>query len=206
MGPDGEAEFRAFVAARSSALLRTARLLAGEGQAEDLVQEALSRLVPRWHTVDDPEAYVRVSMHRLQISRWRRRSVIREDVVDQVPPHPLGDHAGAVDDRVVIRGALARLSSRQRAVLVCRYVEDLDENETARMLGIRVGTVRSIAFRSLARLRQIAPELATFRPGNTGSTGSTGSTTPLAAGTTAGADGARSTSFGPRSVTSEVSW
>lgn len=165
MGPDGEAEFRGFVAARSTALLRTARLLAGDNHAEDLVQEALARLVPRWHTVDDPEAYARVTMHRLSISRWRRRAVIREDAVDRLPTVRLRDHAANVDDRVVIRRALARLSPRQRAVLICRYVEDLDENETARTLGIRVGTVRSIAFRALARLRQIAPELATFRPG-----------------------------------------
>jgi RNA polymerase sigma-70 factor (sigma-E family) len=182
MGPDAEAEFRAFVAARSGALLRTARLLVDDSHAEDLVQEALARLVPRWHKVDDPEAYARVTMHRLQISRWRRRAVIREDAVEQVPPGRSGDHAGAVDDRVVIRRALARLSPRQRAVLVCRYVEDLDENETARTLGIRVGTVRSIAFRSLARLREIAPELTVFRPGRT---------LPASVG---------------RSATSEVSW
>ena len=128
MGPDGEAEFRAFVAARSGALLRTARILVGESHAEDLVQEALARLVPHWHKVDEPEAYARVTMHRLQISRWRRRAVIREDAVEQLPSRPLGDHADAVDDHVVIRHALARLSPRQRAVLVCRYVEDLDEN------------------------------------------------------------------------------
>jgi RNA polymerase sigma-70 factor (sigma-E family) len=167
MGPEAEAEFRVFVAARSGALLRTARLLVGNPHAEDLVQEALARLVPKWDGVDDPEAYVRVTMHRLQISRWRRRAVIREDAVETLPPGRLADHARVIDDRVVLRGALARLSARQRAVLVCRYVEDLDENETARMLGIRVGTVRSIAFRALARLRQIAPELAAFRPGRT---------------------------------------
>ncbi len=164
MGPDSEAAFRAFVAARSGALLRTARLLVDEAAAEDLVQEALTRLVPRWERVQDPEAYARVTMHRLQISRWRRRAVVREDCVPQVPVGRLGDPSGAVDDRVVVRAALARLSPRQRAVLVCRYVEDLDEVQTAALLGIRVGTVRSVAFRSLARLRQLAPELGAFRP------------------------------------------
>ena len=60
MDPDDETAFRAFVAARSAALLRTARLLAPDAHAaEDLVQEALSRLVPRWRRVDDPEAYAR---------------------------------------------------------------------------------------------------------------------------------------------------
>ncbi|HET9654462.1 MAG TPA: SigE family RNA polymerase sigma factor [Kineosporiaceae bacterium] len=182
MNPEAEADFRAFVTARSGPLLRTARLLTDQAHAEDLLQEALSRLVPRWGAVDDPEAYVRVTMHRLQISRWRRRGVLREDAVEDPPVRQLADLTGTVDDRMVLRRALARLSPRQRAVLVCRYVEDLDEVATARMLGIRVGTVRSIAFRSLARLRQIAPELAAFRPG-----------TPLPASTT-------------RTATPEVSW
>lgn len=165
MGPDSEAAFHAFVDARSPALLRTARLLVGECGAEDLLQEALARLVPHWGAVHDPESYTRTTMHRLQISRWRRRAVLREDAWADVPSTMLGDHSGGVEDRLVIRRALARLSPRQRSVLVCRYVQDLNETETARILGIRVGTVRSIGFRALARLRQVAPELASLRPG-----------------------------------------
>lgn len=168
MNPEDEAEFRLFVAARSAALLRTARLLTGNGHAaEDLVQEALARLVPRWRRVDDPEAYARTTMHRLQISRWRRRSVIREDAHEQVPDQrpagPFGTDPGTgIDDRVVLRRALTRLTARQRGVLIARYVEDLDEQATARLLGISVGTVRSTAHRALARLREVAPELDAF--------------------------------------------
>jgi RNA polymerase sigma-70 factor (sigma-E family) len=171
MDPDDEAQFRAFVAARSPALLATARLLAADTHAaEDLVQEALARLVPRWRTLDDPEAYARVTMHRLSISRWRRRSVVREDSHGELPDptqgpgSPSGERGTGpmrqVDDRLLLRAALARLAPRQRAVLVCRYVEDLDERATAQMLGISVGTVRSTAHRALARLRVLAPELA----------------------------------------------
>jgi DNA-directed RNA polymerase specialized sigma24 family protein len=58
--PDG---FAAFVAARSPALVRTARLLTGDhAAAEDLVQHALARTWPRWSRLRDPaagEAYVR---------------------------------------------------------------------------------------------------------------------------------------------------
>ncbi len=169
MNPDDERAFRAFVAARSGALLRTARLLAPDAHAaEDLVQEALSRLVPRWHRVDDHEAYARTTMHRLQVSRWRRLRVLREHprerVADADVNGPAPDEGRAVDDRVVLAAALQRLTPRQRGVLVCRYVEDLDERRTAELLGISVGTVRSTASRALARLRAIAPELDDHGP------------------------------------------
>jgi RNA polymerase sigma-70 factor (sigma-E family) len=179
MRPDDEAQFRAFVSARSPALLATARLLAADRHAaEDLLQDALARLVPRWSRIEDPEAYARVTMHRLSISRWRRRAVVREDS-HEVPPDPAGGagrtvlgtrgDAGTgpirqVDDRMALRAALARLAPRQRAVLVARYVEDLDERAAAAALGISVGTVRSTSHRALARLRQLAPELDAAAP------------------------------------------
>lgn len=59
-----------------------------------------------------------------------------------------------------MRDALARLTARQRTVLVLRYFEDLPEADVARLLGCTVGTVRSTAHRSLAKLRTLAPELS----------------------------------------------
>jgi|tagenome__1003787_1003787.scaffolds.fasta_scaffold20432263_2 RNA polymerase sigma-70 factor (sigma-E family) len=166
MNPDDEAAFRAFVAARSTALLHTARLLTADPHAaEDLVQETLARLVPRWRRLDDPEAYARTTMHRLQISRWRRLAILREHSrasVDDDLGAGRDDAGAAADDRVVLAAALRRLTPRQRGVLVCRYVEDLDERTTAELLGISIGTVRSTAHRSLARLRQVAPELDSY--------------------------------------------
>jgi RNA polymerase sigma-70 factor (sigma-E family) len=162
MNREDEAAFRAFVAGRSPALLHTARLLAGDQHAaEDLVQEALARLVPHWGRVENPEAYVRVTLHRLQISRWRRR--ITETPRDDTPDRSVADQSGAVHDRIVMTRALARLTPRQRSVLVCRHIEDLDERETARRLGIRVGSVRSINARALERLLVLCPELADLR-------------------------------------------
>ncbi|MFG1617209.1 SigE family RNA polymerase sigma factor [Nonomuraea wenchangensis] len=157
-----EQRFREFVAARSPALMRLGFLLAGGDQhaAEDLVQSALAKLAAKWRRVAAPEAYVRQTMYRQQVSWWRtsarRGEVIRADL-----PETAGRDLNHQSElRMVLRAALARLTARQRAVVVLRYFEDLPEREVARTLGCSVGTVRSTAHRSLARLREIAPELA----------------------------------------------
>ncbi|MFS1304873.1 SigE family RNA polymerase sigma factor [Streptosporangium longisporum] len=153
-----ERRFREFVSARSPALMRLAFLLTGGDQhaAEDLLQTALVRTVARWKRVETPEAYVRKVMYRQQVSWWRRRG---ETVVADLPEGAVEDGTRGTDLRIVMRGALARLTPRQRAVLVLRYYEDLPEAEVAGILGCSVGTVRSTTHRSLARLRHLAPEL-----------------------------------------------
>ncbi len=161
MEPIEEVAFRDFVALRSAALLHTATLLTGDREsAQDLVQEALTRLVGRWQSVGNPEAYVRTTMHRLQISRWRHRSVLREDPAALVPDVAQSDRSAHIDDQIVVARALDRLTPRQRSVLVCRDIEDLDERQTAARLGLRVGSVRSIRHRALRRLQELCPELA----------------------------------------------
>ena len=168
---DAEAEdgFREFVASRSSALLRTAVLLSGGDRhaAEDLLQNALIKAAGRWQRIDEPEAYVRQILYRQQISRWRLKWRRRELTVAEPPEHGSGpdDTSAAAELRLLMRGALARLTPRQRTVLVLRYFEDLPEADVARILGCSVGTVRSTTHRSLARLRALAPELRALDPG-----------------------------------------
>lgn len=147
----GRESFDEYVAARRSALLRTAYLLTGHREdAEDLVQVALVKAVPHWARIaGDPEPYLRKVLARESISRWRRRRW-REVHTDRLPDAPV---EGPGADRVALQQALARLAPRQRAVVVLRYYEDLTEAETARVLGISVGTVKSQARDALARLR-----------------------------------------------------
>jgi RNA polymerase sigma factor (sigma-70 family) len=66
----------------------------------------------------------------------------------------------AVDRRVVLEQALARLTLRQRSVVVLRYYDDLTEQQTADAMGVAVGTVKSQTHLALRRLREGAPELA----------------------------------------------
>ncbi|MER5515010.1 SigE family RNA polymerase sigma factor [Streptomyces sp. NPDC002677] len=167
MDAELDESFREFVDGRSSALLRTAVLLAGGDRhaAEDLLQNALIKAAGRWHRIDEPEAYVRQVLYRQQIGRWRLKWRRRELSVAELPESPPApDTASAAELRLVLRTALSRLTARQRTVLVLRYFEDLPEADVARLLGCSVGTVRSTTHRSLARLRTLAPELAALDP------------------------------------------
>lgn len=155
--------FEAFVAARGPALLRTAWLLTGDRQlAEDVVQEALSRVVGRWgHLVrgGDPEAYVRRAVYNAVVDRSRRRasSEVASDRVTDAPGPAADDD---VLSRLTLHQALTRLTERQRQVLVLRFYEDLGETRTAELMGCSAGTVKSQTAHALRRLRELAPELA----------------------------------------------
>ncbi|MEU8360267.1 SigE family RNA polymerase sigma factor [Nonomuraea sp. NPDC048882] len=167
MDPGFAANFRQFVIDRSGALFRTAYLLTGDRHAaEDLVQSALAKTAARWRGLRDPaaiEGYVRRAMYHEQVSRWRRRAKIVELSTAEQPDVPRDGHADSADLRLTMRAALARLTPRQRTMLVLRYFEDMSETEIARLLGVRVGSVRSQIYRSLERLKRSAPELSTVR-------------------------------------------
>ncbi|AYF30813.1 SigE family RNA polymerase sigma factor [Micromonospora tulbaghiae] len=160
-------EFDLFVRTRTPALLRSAYLLTGDQHlAEDLVQSALARTHRAWnrlHETGNAEAYTRKIMYHLQVSWWRRRRVAESMPGDM--PEPRGgdstpDHAQQTTLRLTLRSALARLSAKQRAVLVLRFFEDRTESEAAELLGVTVGTVKSQTSKALAKLRSVAPELA----------------------------------------------
>ncbi|MDP9847903.1 SigE family RNA polymerase sigma factor [Streptosporangium lutulentum] len=167
MDPGCEADFQKFVVDRSGALFHTAYLMTGDRHAaEDLVQSALARTSAKWRGLRDPaavEGYVRRVMYHEQVSWWRRRSRVAEVATERLPDQAGEGHADVADLRLVMRTALAQLTPRQRTMLVLRYFEDLSETEIARMLGIGVGSVRSQIYRSLERLRKVAPELSTVR-------------------------------------------
>src|SRR5688500_9926026 len=120
-------EFDEFVRARSDALVRTAYLLTGDVHlAEDLVQDVLARVVRRWTSVaraGDVEAYVRRALYHHAVDRWRARGRrVRERLsAEQSERGGSGDHADVVERRLVLRDALARLTARQRAMLILRF-------------------------------------------------------------------------------------
>lgn len=158
---DHNADFTAFAEACQLRMLRSAYLICGDRHlAEDLLQTALVKVALRWTHIRDgqPEAYLRTILYRDAVSWWRRR---RREVSVAEPP----DHAGAGDHervelRLIFAQALARLTPKQRAILVLRFFEDHTEARTAEVLGVAVGTVKSQTSVALRRLRELAPELS----------------------------------------------
>lgn len=157
--PDDAPAFDEWVAARGPALLRLARVLTGDDSlAEDVVQEALSRALPRWSRISgvaDPYAYVRrmvVNEHTSWWRRFRRReSPVAEPVGPEVEAPP---PSGGNDDHDLIWAACRRLTEVQRTAVVLRFYEQLEYAEIAELTGVREGSVRSRVSRGLAALRQ----------------------------------------------------
>jgi RNA polymerase sigma-70 factor (sigma-E family) len=158
--------FADYVRARQHRLLRAAYLVCGDAYlAEDLLQQALVKLALRWDRLgqENPDGYVRRILYRDAVSQWRktRRECLGEVVVDA----PERDRGAEVEDRLVLERALAQLTSKQRAVVVLRFFEDRSEADTAEILGVSVGTVKSQTHAALGRLRQAVPDLAPAVPG-----------------------------------------
>lgn len=134
---------------RYAAMVRLATLLCGSSAvAEELVQDAFVKVIERWDRIEAPSAYLRAAVVNGCTGHRRRRDVARRHEVRPV--------LSVVDpEGFVLRDAIHRLPSRQRAVLVLRFYEDLPEKEIAALLQCRVGTVKSALHRGLAQLGRV---------------------------------------------------
>ncbi len=155
MSETADDEFVEFVRMRAAGLMRYGYLLTGsDADAADLLQDALIGLRGGWRRVRRREAldaYVRRSMARRYVRIWRRRS--REHLVAAPPEQASPDAFSCIDVDDTLWLALRELGRRQRAVLVLRYYEQLDDDEIAGLLGVARSTVRSQAARGLEALR-----------------------------------------------------
>jgi RNA polymerase sigma factor (sigma-70 family) len=159
-----DAALIALYEAEHAALTRFARLVSFDPVlADDLVQDAFLRLGLRrnWPArVDDPPAYLRRIVANLakDHKRAERRRRSREERVtewDRAVAGAVDFEAGTDPGVVALRTVLAGLSPQQRAVLVLRYFEDRSVEETAAVLGISSGSVKTHSHRGLQRLRAV---------------------------------------------------
>ncbi|MGW6280869.1 SigE family RNA polymerase sigma factor [Kribbella sp. NPDC055071] len=135
---------RDFYTAQQPRLVGVISLLTGSrAEAEDIVQEAFVRLVPRWPKVsryDAPEAWVRLVAIRLAANRHRntgRLAQLFRRLPQEHAPDPADGYAGD------LQRALAELPMPSRQVVVLHYVCDLSVAQVADLLGIAEGTVKS---------------------------------------------------------------
>jgi RNA polymerase sigma-70 factor (sigma-E family) len=151
-----EVDFRQFVSARSASLLRTAYLLVGDwSHAEDMLQASLTKTYLAWRRlghIEAVDAYARRVLVNTATSWWRRRWH-GERPTAVLPERVQPDLADQRAERESLWRHVRTLPARQRAVLVLRFYEDMTEAETASVLGVSVGTVKSQCARALATLR-----------------------------------------------------
>ena len=156
----GRLDFEAFVQAHHRSLFGTAFLLTGTtDSAEELVQDTLAMLYPKWQwvaTADDPVAYVRRALTNRFVSLRRRRSESEVAMWEMPDSGPAGDVADAVVNREAIWQLLGTIADRQRAAVVLRYFHDLPDAEIADCLGCRPATVRSLISRGVTDMRKRA--------------------------------------------------
>lgn len=132
-------------------MVRLATLLVGSHHlAEEVVQDAFATVDERWERIDRPGAYLRTVVVNGCRAVLRRRELERRHdgmaAVENIEHLPTG--------LVELRDALNCLSNRQRVVVILRYFADLPDAEIADTLGCRPVTVRSLARRALAKLRE----------------------------------------------------
>jgi RNA polymerase sigma-70 factor (sigma-E family) len=157
---DRDREFAEFASAHARGIRRTAYLLCGDWhRADDLAQQTLTKVYVSWHRITARHAldgYVRRTLVNTFLDE-RRRPWRRERSTGELPdrPAPAGQHTDHTDDRLALQAALATLPPTQRAAVILRYWEDLSIAETARLLGLPEGTVKSSTARGLAALREV---------------------------------------------------
>jgi RNA polymerase sigma-70 factor (sigma-E family) len=140
-----------FAGLYASAFQAAYRLLGNRQEAEDVAQEACARACLRWNKLaryGPPKPWVVRVATNLAIDQYRRHQrALAGDGSGPEAVEPIDAR------RVDLHRALARLTRRQRDVVVLRYVADLSEADTAAALGCAPGTVKSHATRGLAALR-----------------------------------------------------
>lgn len=151
-----EEDFTRFAACRRARIIAQATLITGDRHAaEDIAQEGLIKMASRWGALSEGgrDAYLRRVIFTVAINYIRRSK--REYPMDV---EAISDATGLdrVDRHRSVLELLAHLTARQRAVLLLRYVEGYSQVETARILGVSVGTIRKISSDARAKVRKLA--------------------------------------------------
>jgi len=164
-------DFGAFYSShRREFFSHAARLLKDSSKAEEIVQEALIRVMlaaPELTSEDHASAYVHRVIENLAIDLYRlegrRPNLVLLDEAtiesENLPQQDLSDGLIAAEDAVIVRQALSLLSAAERAALVMWEMEGRSSSEIAKELGIKESSVRHTVSRARASLRKVLSQL-----------------------------------------------
>lgn len=129
--------------------------------AEDLAADVFRRFLEALHRGRGPntslQAWLYRVAHNLLVDELRRREFqeqdsLEENLADSVPS--IGLQTQQALTRQAVRSALNALSPKQRTVLTLRYLEEMENEEIARVLNLREGAVRALQQRGLRALQR----------------------------------------------------
>jgi RNA polymerase sigma factor (sigma-70 family) len=154
MSPQHQPSFEVFFEDEGGRLLRALAVITGSrAEAEDLAQEAFTRVFERWEAVarmEDPAAYLHRTAMNLFRNQYRRTRLALARAI-HLCPEP--DLFSVIDDRDVATQALAHLTPRQRAALVLTEALGYSGAEAGRMLGIKASTVWALTHQAREALK-----------------------------------------------------
>jgi RNA polymerase sigma-70 factor (ECF subfamily) len=143
----------AWLAACERSYPQVYRALLGLGarpdEAADAVQDAFEHALVQRAVVANPAGWLFVVAKR----RWQRRR-LRERIFFPLSSSTASDGNLPSLNRIALVEELRRLPSRQREIVVCRYLLELTQAETAAALGIATGTVAAATAQATRRLKQ----------------------------------------------------
>jgi RNA polymerase sigma-70 factor (ECF subfamily) len=153
-GPDPGSGLRVLLPNRVPLALAGLLLLVGDGfEAEEIAQEAMTRVLERWDrvgTMESPTGSAYRTALNLQRKRIRRLAVRARR---RFAPVPVVDIGPETSERHDVRRALASLPEGQRAAIVLIDWLDMDTDEAAHVLGIKPASVRVRLHRARSALR-----------------------------------------------------
>src|SRR5918992_1666494 len=146
--------FEGFFEDQKDRLLRILSVITGSrAEAEDLAQEAFTRVFERWGAVaamEDPAGYLHRTAMNLFRNQYRRARIGLARTVGLGPDQ---DVFKPVEDRDAAARAIDSLTPRQRAALVLTEALGYSGEETGRLLGIKASTVWALTHQARAALR-----------------------------------------------------
>ena len=122
-------------------------------EAEEIMQDAFLRMWERWDEgqFDDPSAYLFRTAMNVFRNRYRRSALGMRRTLSITPSD---DAFASVDDRDLVVRSLRELTPDQRAALLLTRYVGLSSEEAGKMLSMRASTVRTLATRGRAAIRE----------------------------------------------------